>query len=81
MWRPGIQNDANERARCPYCIVEEQFPSMTVLSNGRLICQNCGHIVFPNDTAFRCPCQKCLEINFSPSVRRLRGGKPTRKVE
>ena len=45
---------------------------MRLLSNGRLICENCSHIVFPNEAAFRCPCQKCLEINFSPRVRGLR---------
>jgi Zn finger protein HypA/HybF involved in hydrogenase expression len=38
---------------------------MTVLSDGRLICHNCGHIVFPNDAAFRCPCPNCLEVNLS----------------
>lgn len=70
-----------KEARCPYCIVDDKFPPMAVLSNGRLICKNCGHIVFPNDTAFRCPCKKCLEISFSPRVRRLRGGKPTRQFE
>jgi hypothetical protein len=59
---------------CPYCIVAGKFAPMTVLSDERLICENCGHIVFPNDSAFRCPCPKCLEINFSPRFRRLRGG-------
>jgi predicted RNA-binding Zn-ribbon protein involved in translation (DUF1610 family) len=45
---------------------------MTVLDNGRMICKNCGHIVFPNDKAFRCPCPKCLEVVLSPRFRRLR---------
>jgi len=45
---------------------------MTVVSKGRLICENCGHIVFPNDTAFRCPCLKCVEVNLSPRIRRFR---------
>ena len=58
--------------RCPYCVVDGEFHAMRSLSNGQLICEKCGHIVFPNDTAFRCPCQKCLEINFSPRVRGLR---------
>jgi hypothetical protein len=64
-------------ARCPYCVVDGDFHPMRLLSHERLICEKCGHIVFPNDTAFRCPCQKCLEIHFSPRVRRLRGGKPS----
>lgn len=63
----------NKEPRCPYCIADEKFFPMTVLSNGRLICKNCGHIVFPNDTAFKCPCQKCQEITLSPRVRKLRG--------
>ncbi len=63
-----------KESRCPYCVVGDKFPPMTVLSNGSLICPNCGHIVIPDDSAFKCPCRKCLEIDFSPRVRRLRGG-------
>jgi hypothetical protein len=58
--------------RCPYCVVAATFHPMTVLDNGRMICKNCGHIVFPNDRAFRCPCSKCLELDSSPRLRRLR---------
>jgi len=58
--------------RCPYCVLGKGFRVMKVLQNGRQICENCGHIVFPNDMAFRCPCPKCLEANFSPRIRRLR---------
>lgn len=67
----SMVQDRGEKGGCPYCIVNDAFQPMRVLSNGRLICEKCGHIVFPHDTAFRCPCQKCLEINFSPRVRRL----------
>jgi hypothetical protein len=67
--------DIREDARCPYCIQDDKFRVMNVLSNGRLICGNCGHIVFPDDSAFKCPCLKCVEINFSPKIRRLRGAK------
>jgi predicted RNA-binding Zn-ribbon protein involved in translation (DUF1610 family) len=45
------------------------FRAMKVLPNGRQICENCGHIVFPNNMAFRCPCPKCLEVNLSPRIR------------
>jgi len=31
---------------------------MRVLENGRQICDSCGHIVFPDDEAFWCPCQE-----------------------
>jgi hypothetical protein len=57
---------------CPYCIVDDEFRPMAVVAEGRLICESCGHIVFPNDMAFKCPCQKCLEINLSKRIRRLR---------
>ena len=57
---------------CPYCVLGKGFRAMKVLPNGQLICESCGHIVFSNDTAFRCPCSKCLEVNFSPRIRRLR---------
>lgn len=63
---------APKEPRCPYCVVDQTFLAMTILSNGRLICKNCGHIVFPNDTAFRCPCPKCIDVNLSPYIRRLR---------
>lgn len=59
-----------EVPRCPYCVSGEQFRPMRVLENGRQICENCGHIVFPEDRAFWCPCQKCLEVRFSPELRK-----------
>jgi hypothetical protein len=46
---------AREEVRCPYCVVEDKFRLMTVVSNGRLICENCGHTVSPKDAAFKCP--------------------------
>ena len=58
--------------RCPYCVVEDEFYPMTPVAHGRLICQKCGHIIFPNDTAFRCPCPECIKITLSPRIRRLR---------
>jgi hypothetical protein len=71
---------AAEESRCPYCIANDKFSPMSVLSNGRLICEKCGHIVFPNDTAFRCPCAKCLEITFSPRIRRLQARQTKRRT-
>ena len=61
-----------KEARCPYCVLGLGFREMKVLANGRQICEHCGHIAFPNDTTFKCPCQKCLEVDFSPKIRRLR---------
>ena len=56
--------DKPEVPRCPYCVAGGQFRPMRVLENGRQICENCGHIMFPEDRAFWCPCQKCLEARF-----------------
>ncbi|MGA7047750.1 MAG: hypothetical protein WBY98_15930, partial [Candidatus Sulfotelmatobacter sp.] len=58
--------------RCPYCVVGDNLYPMKVLRNGRLICEKCGHIVFPGDGAFRCPCPRCIAVNMSPRVRTIR---------
>jgi hypothetical protein len=58
--------------RCPYCILAHHFRAMKVLENGRQICEACGHIVFPEDRAFWCPCQKCLEARLSPRIKSMR---------
>ena len=50
--------------RCPYCVSNGEFRPMQILTNGREICEHCGHIVFPDDRAFWCPCQKCLEARI-----------------
>ena len=62
----------NQAPRCPYCVSGNQFKAMKVLENGRQICESCGHIVFPEDRAFWCPCQKCLQARFSRRVKGLR---------
>lgn len=49
--------------RCPYCVSGNEFRVMKILENGRQICESCGHMVFPEDRAFWCPCQKCLEAS------------------
>jgi hypothetical protein len=53
-----------EVPRCPYCGSNERFMPMKELENRRQICESCGHIVFPDDKAFLCPCQKCLASRF-----------------
>ena len=53
--RLSVANMAEKKLRCPYCVVGGQFHSMNAVAEDRWICQICGHIVFPNDTAFRCP--------------------------
>lgn len=65
--------EKNKIPRCPYCVLDGQFRPLKTLGNGRQICENCGHIVFPEDRAFRCPCQECIKAQFSPRLRSPRG--------
>jgi hypothetical protein len=57
--------------RCSYCVSGQDFKPTKVLENEQQICKNCGHIVFPYDTAFRCPRPKCMEVQLSPRLRHL----------
>ena len=68
----GEMNSSSGRKRNPLSVLRRRWRvhPMDVLSTGRLICKHCG-IAFPNDLAFRCPCLKCLEIAFPPTVRRV----------
>ena len=59
-----------EMPRCPYSVSAGQFREMRVLENRRQIWENCGHIVFPEDRAFCYPCQKCLDVRFSPELQK-----------
>src|SRR5437879_7743108 len=54
-----------KKPRGPYWILETQFRAMGVLENRRQICEHCGHIIFPEDQTFWCPCQRCVEVHFS----------------
>jgi hypothetical protein len=56
---------------CPYCVSDSVFKAMKVSENGRQIGESCGHIVFPADDVFWCPCQKCLKSRFAPRLKNL----------
>jgi hypothetical protein len=59
--------------RCPYCVHEGQFRSMSIGTYGQYVCDNCGHIAVLTDPAFKCYCRKCLEIHkFLPIGARAR---------
>src|SRR5690242_19237906 len=62
---------ATATPRCPYCVAGIRFKAIRILENGRQICENCGHIIFPEDKAFWCPCQRCLATRFSGRIRKL----------
>jgi hypothetical protein len=66
------RKEKRENNCCPYCIVDAKFLPMRMVSEGRMICGHCGHIVLRGDWKFRCPCTKCVEIDYSPSFRSIR---------
>jgi hypothetical protein len=48
--------------RCPYCISDNQFRQMATLSDGRFVCDKCGHLENPGGKNIECPCRKCFEM-------------------
>jgi hypothetical protein len=48
--------------RCPYCVAGDDFRPMTILSDGRLVCRQCGHLAIPSDKSFECVCRKCFAL-------------------
>jgi hypothetical protein len=46
---------------CPYCVLDDDFVLM-VQRPGWFICENCGHIVIPDDPGFRCSCRNCPKV-------------------
>jgi len=49
--------------RCPYCVEGDLFKTMRDAKNERHVCDNCGHMVTPNDPDFVCICNKCRQLN------------------
>ena len=69
---PAQGREVPENERCPYCILDGTFLLMRKLAKERLICGHCGHIVIRGDGTFKCPCVKCVEIDFAPRFREIR---------
>jgi uncharacterized protein (DUF983 family) len=51
-----------EQIRCPHCVAGDQFRP-TLLRPEWSICEQCGHVVIPEDRDFKCSCRKCLELS------------------
>ena len=51
-----------EVVRCPYCVLGDQFRTMLQRPEW-FICEQCGHVVLPEDPGFTCSCGRCLELN------------------
>jgi hypothetical protein len=52
---------AEQIVRCPYCMPGDQGGPM-LQRPGWLICEQCGHIVIPEDPDFKCSCRDCLKL-------------------
>ena len=61
--------------RCPYCVLGLDFRPMTAHKDGRFVCEQCGHTVRPEETAYLCSCCRCRrlkDVSARPQDRRLR---------
>ena len=48
--------------RCPYCVAGDEFRPL-LHRPGWYVCEECGHMVIPDDPDFKCPCKNCLELH------------------
>jgi hypothetical protein len=51
-----------ERVRCPYCVLDEEFRPMVAHVDGTHICSRCGHTTRPGEAAYQCRCLRCVKI-------------------
>jgi hypothetical protein len=52
---------AEQIVRCPYCMLDNQSGLMLQRPEW-LICEQCGHVVIPDDPDFKCGCRDCLKV-------------------
>jgi hypothetical protein len=45
--------------RCPYCTVGPDFTPLKAYTDGRFVCDKCGHTVRPGEPNYRCTCRDC----------------------
>jgi hypothetical protein len=46
---------------CPYCVLGYEFWPM-LQRPAWYVCEQCGHVVIPGDSDFKCPCRNCLKL-------------------
>jgi hypothetical protein len=59
---PRSLSMTTDDVRCPYCVAEGEFKLMRPFGV-QLMCERCGHAVYPNEPNFKCLCQKCVQLN------------------
>jgi hypothetical protein len=52
--------------RCPHCMVGIEFRSMIAYKDGRFVCRDCAHTVYPDVPEYRCTCRPCLRQQSRP---------------
>ena len=52
---------AEQIVRCPYCMLGDQSGTM-LQRPAWFICEQCGHVVIPDDPDFKCCCRNCLKV-------------------
>jgi len=53
---------ADEIVRCPYCVLSDGFRPMLQRPSW-FVCEQCFHVVIPDDPDFKCSCQRCMWVN------------------
>jgi hypothetical protein len=48
--------------RCPYCMAGIDFASMMAHKDGRFVCRDCDHTVWPGVPENKCTCRDCLRL-------------------
>jgi hypothetical protein len=47
--------------RCPYCSTGDDFKELRAYKDGRFVCDDCAHTVWPGVPSYRCTCRNCLK--------------------
>lgn len=58
-------------ARCPYCVLGNEFMPMLALADGGFVCEQCGHMTIPGKD-FKCHCSKCVDMRTTQNLQSVR---------
>jgi len=59
-WWYLAMSDSILLLRCPYCTTGADFKLLVAYNDGRFVCAQCTHTVWPAEPTYRCTCRKCL---------------------
>jgi hypothetical protein len=52
--------------RCPHCMAGIEFRPMIAYKDGRFVCRDCAHTLFPGVPEYKCTCRPCLRLSRKP---------------